>query len=146
MTTTKKWKLNAKAVRLLRRVEKHILAEPKRYVQGTWGRLDNTSPCGTTACIAGWIDVLNQSERKPTKSFLKRWASKMVTRPLYRCNTPDRASRALGVHPVKTINLFEASGSYWPGHFRADWYAAKTREDVAKIAVARIEHFIQTGE
>jgi hypothetical protein len=38
MTTKapKKWKLNAKAVRLLRRVEKHILAEPKRYDQNQW--------------------------------------------------------------------------------------------------------------
>jgi len=53
------------AYELLQQVCAHILEEPKRYHQGTWGLTrkhavgvvgrENVPPCGTVACRAGWI-------------------------------------------------------------------------------------------
>jgi hypothetical protein len=46
-------------VKLLRKVAKHILAEPKRW--GFMWRLHTTdSPCGTQACIGGWTELLGE--------------------------------------------------------------------------------------
>lgn len=45
-------------VRLLRRVAKHIVEEPRRYNQGSWCDRSNDAPCGTMACIAGWAVIL----------------------------------------------------------------------------------------
>ena len=68
-----KSKLN---VRLLRRVKKHILEEPRRFVMWSWmltkSRFGSTYPadgyghvhqvkfasCGTAACVAGWTCLL----------------------------------------------------------------------------------------
>jgi hypothetical protein len=45
---------------LLSEIRKLILKEPRRYNQETW--LDRSpelrAPCGTTACVAGWVNVL----------------------------------------------------------------------------------------
>jgi len=60
-------KLTAKAVRLLRRVQRHILAEPKRVDMSIWRlKKDETfgcprrgfPTCGTVACIGGWTEEL----------------------------------------------------------------------------------------
>lgn len=71
MTT---WSLTDKQISILRDVEKIILAEPKRVDMGCWiakremigmglvyPSIDryNFPPCGTVACIAGWIAELN---------------------------------------------------------------------------------------
>jgi hypothetical protein len=64
-TTKTKRKLN---VRLLRRIKKHILEEPRRFWMGWWvvpnvpGQ--HPAPCGTTACIAGWAAILGK-RREP---------------------------------------------------------------------------------
>jgi hypothetical protein len=42
----------------LREVMIHVTYEPKRLDMGNWASTDRDSPCGTTACVAGWAVIL----------------------------------------------------------------------------------------
>jgi len=66
-------KLSREAVTLLRKVKRHILAEPKRIAMRVW-RTDKPAyirpyklkvpPCGTVACIGGWVEVLSKTTKE----------------------------------------------------------------------------------
>ena len=132
-------------VRLLRRIQKHILEEPRRFQMGAaviragnpkqWKLIAPTfahdasktmPPCGTAACIAGWADILSGGSGNG-------WTVR------------ERAATKLGVpagfswlgHP-----LFDDNS--WPQPFRTRYRAAKTPQARAKIAAQRIDHFIKT--
>jgi hypothetical protein len=60
--------LSRRVVRLLRKVQAHIREEPQRFDMGTWiasgadiGSVsDRHPPCGTVACIGGWMQLLDE--------------------------------------------------------------------------------------
>jgi hypothetical protein len=60
-------------VKLLRRIQKHILAEPKRLDMGNFivrksdglGSLVRFPKCGTVGCIAGWAVTLSTASGSP---------------------------------------------------------------------------------
>lgn len=135
-----KRKLN---VRLLRKIQKHILEEPRRFfmdwfiAKGTPGKKDLTAignwtavcdlssvtpPCGTAACIAGWVNLFRKHD--PTDH--------------------DAAARELGLELGQQHRVFNVM--YWPELFRYSYTKAKTPQTRAKIAAERIEHLIKTGE
>jgi hypothetical protein len=118
-------------VRLLRRVAKHILEEPKRLdmekiAENVEGR--DSPPCGTVGCIAGWACML-------TGSSVKRadWG---------------KGRRLIGLDGDQAYRLFDYPLGLvtdgWPEKFSKPYVAAKTARQRARIAVARIEHFIKT--
>lgn len=140
-----KSKLN---VKLLRRIKRHILAEPKRFLmtctvlkarsQAEWKHeLDMKSaddaskvrpPCGTAACIAGWAGLFTNC-RYQGYSLL------------------NHAARVLGVEQTPSWaghTLF--SSCAWPHPFASRYIQAKSPARRAKIAAERIEHLITTGE
>lgn len=43
---------------LLRKVQHHILEEPKRANIREWVYPSDKAPCGTEACISGWVCIL----------------------------------------------------------------------------------------
>ena len=68
--------LSADAVRMLRKVKRHILAEPKRIGMDFWCLKGDdvainglkASPCGTVACIGGWLEILYATEHREAKT------------------------------------------------------------------------------
>lgn len=123
-------------MRLLRKIQRHILAEPRRLYMnwfvktGAPGEVfrsdvgnDQIMPdCGTAACIAGWANILTHG------------------------NDPsdyDRAVMQLGMSEYKP-EIFDAPR--WPEPFHFEYEVSETPEKRAKIAAARIEHLITTGE
>lgn len=131
-------------VRLLRRVAKHIAAEPNRLVMADWIVLKADSgmdkvkdwgefshrfpPCNTTGCIAGWTVLLRE---KVAKSSFAVSDSQ---------NISCRAQALLGLNGDQSMRLFGA----WPYKFQGPYEKAKSAAKRARIAVARIEHFIKT--
>lgn len=126
--------------KLLRRVERHILKEPKRYEQNavidvgtpnTESEFNRRYPaCGTIACIGGWITVLT------TKKPLKPGTHYLRFRKM---------ARLLRVTEEQVIRLCEYTwGTGWPEQFLKAYKKAKTPRQKAKVAVRRIEHFIAT--
>lgn len=122
-------------VRLLRKVKKHILEEPKRLLMTYWrvnkktdgreslpGNHAGFASCGTAACIAGWAWTLEH----PRKRF-----PEMST----------KVAELLGINPAERFRLF--SVAQWPTQFQHQFRDDGSPES-AKVAAARIEHFIKT--
>jgi len=133
-----KYAIPVKTVKLLRRVEAHILEEPRRYDQnniicklkpGTEYRAGHTvPPCGTVACIGGWIQLL--TKKRPHHHDL----------PL------ESMARQLGVSATAmgALCAYTYEG-LWPAQYIAAYERAKTPRARARVAVRRIEHFIKTA-
>jgi len=125
-------------IKLLRKIERHILAEPKRFWMRWFvavkdrahpklrTRKDEWRPfpkCNTAACVAGWACILSGKEVTPTQHL---------------CNM---ASDLLGLDSQQASRLFVPW--QWPEQFKAG-VSDDGKKETVKIAVARIEHFIRT--
>jgi hypothetical protein len=131
-------------VKLLRKVKKHILEEPKRFRMMGWVLRRNEAAtlvedagtgssrvlwefpqCDTAACIGGWGVLLTAKRKVRTNDLFAR------------------AKRVFGLNQNQASILF---GVYdWPGKFQNRFLNSKKPETRAKIAAARIEHFIKTN-
>lgn len=125
-------------VRLLRRIAKHIAAEPRRFQMGEWiyrkeefpaklfpeyshrnePTMHRFAPCGTAACIGGWAEIL-AGVGKPGK--------------------PLSSHQAIGGDTPALFNV-----DNWPSQFAQPYLDAATPAKRVRIAVKRIEHFIAT--
>lgn len=130
-------------VRLLRKVKRHILDEPRRYDQNgilSTGLEPSTiyrqgerqwrvPSCGTVACIGGWAFILAPGTKPPEMDF-------------------DFAQNALGLTGKQRDRLFAAASDlnigYWPEKFVRAYQSAKSPAARASVAAERIEHFIAT--
>ncbi len=140
-----KRKLN---VRLLRKIERHILAEPRRFFMaglvatGEPGKKFDeferkynrdlspiVPPCGTAACIAGWTGLLLGKTEDEIMNLPFDWHAKQL---------------GLGAKFGDGVDspLFYADS--WPEPFKTRYANARTPSQRAKIAAARIEHLIKT--
>lgn len=138
----RKPKLN---VRLLRRVQRYIMEEPRRFNMNWWAELHdkgtverypNLPPCGTVCCLAGTAvllagcTVVEHGEMRPYKR-LGDWS--------------EAAPKLLGLPDYFPIySLFVAAS--WPEPFDARYRKATTAHQRARIACQRIDHLIATGE
>jgi hypothetical protein len=129
-------------VKLLRRVAKHILEEPRRLNMSVGLEPSNAAPCGTTGCIAGWTALLS---RKFTHADVEtcgvelRWT-----------DVKNAAISKLGLTPDEASVLFHIDN--WPAQFREpfnnayDAYSSTNHEAIkrtqAEITAKRIEYFI----
>lgn len=130
-----KTKLN---VKLLRKVQAHILEEPRRYEQNA--TIDKGQPgerhisgmaypvCGTIACIGGWAQLL---AKRPGQVHILNFKS---------------IAKTLGLGMPQALRLFAYTWDErgWPEKFKAAYAAAKTPRQRARVAVRRIDHFIKT--
>ena len=137
--------------KLLRRVAKHISEEPKRLAMGLWiqrkddsysgdglvyehyhqdGQFSNRATkhrfaqCGTAGCIAGWAVLLKHGVTKAGKI----------------CDVPVEAAKILDIEDCGRLFYVDD----WPEEFSLPYLSAHTPAKRARIAVARIEHFIKT--
>lgn len=139
-------------VKLLRKVKKHILEEPKRFFMGDYIRkgspgkqlgfcaeptsvnahnpFERKQPiakCGTAACIAGWSCLLGMRKKELAEDVF-----------FY----DEKAGELLGIDHRQRRALFEAYR--WPERFRAEYSQAETPAERARIAAERIEAFIRS--
>lgn len=115
-------------VELLEKIKAEILKRPAQFYMGSWssGNLkDLDHSCGTTACIAGWACFLGNDF---SLEFI-----------------PHRARRLLELDSDQGGRLFHVS--YWPDGFAQAYNEAQWGDDdeAARIAAARIDHFIATN-
>ena len=135
-------------VKLLREVEKRILAEPRRFDMMTFGdKLDKEAiealgeeapPCGTVACIAGHVDWMTHPRLFAASVALGDYDDSIV----------ERAAKELGLgfEPSQDTNAGRLFfDNEWPEKFQAALAEAKTPLQRAEVAVKRIEHFIKTN-
>lgn len=70
---------------LLAKVRDHILEEPRRYNQGTFGKKSEIAPCGTEACLAGWtvflvdgVDITQAGASPRTQLYVQQRAADLL--------------------------------------------------------------------
>lgn len=126
-------------VPLLRKVQKFLLAEPRRFDMGSWVELAEQAdilrrpPCGTACCIAGAAFLIDK--KIEVKGALNN------DKVLYG-DILGGASRALKIDDRQENLLFFVG--WWPRKFQVAYNSAKTPLARAKAGVARINHFIKT--
>lgn len=123
-------------IRLLRRIQKVILEEPKRIRMGTWVTkhheipLEQLPACNTIACIAGW--AVSLKEKRLAEQLERIWL-----------DVEDRACEALELKTQSADKLFYSTR--WPEKFQARLGRCKEgSRPYAKVVSDRIEHFITT--
>ena len=109
-------------VRLLRKIRKHILENPKRLDMGVFLFREKTHPhyykypeCGTVGCLAGWACVLSKEADVPIAQL------------------EDRAKKLLGLTPRQAGKLF-----YTIPSFKAQ------SQSLANAVARQIDTFIAT--
>ena len=135
-------------VKLLRKVEKRILAEPRRFDMMTFGTKLNkrtikalgkqAPPCGTVACIAGHVDWMTHPRLFAASVALGDYDDSIV----------ERAAKELGLGFELSQDTYAGRlffDNEWPEKFQAALAEAKTPLQRAEVAVKRIEHFIKTN-
>lgn len=135
---TKKLKMN---VRLLRRIQKRILAEPRQFqmlqVFSNSIKSGRKIPhCGTAACIVGWGIAL----RAKLKPSLANEAMGDCSRKI---KTTDEA-KIFDLERDASARLVYFD--QWPRKFRKIPEIKEGTAAFARQAARRIDHFIKTGE
>lgn len=126
---------------LLRRVKDAILEEPKRLEMETWVAVGHIGkgapPCGTVACVAGWVAILarSDSERTPIARAAQSVASAHQ-------GTRWTAMQALNIGSCQANSLFYVAK--WPAKYAKQYYRAKTARGRALVTGRRIDAFIES--
>lgn len=158
---------NKKAITKLRALQKYLLDEPRRFNLRSWGVHINPTtpkqqlkeefgieghieliekqnpPCGTVACLAGNLCVMGKLIGP------KQFKNEIIFE--FGNSTPDLARKYLGLTEEEANPLFYLKewgfGFGWPEQFAKRLARHKSgTKAYAKIAVARIEHYINTGQ
>lgn len=131
-------------VRKLRKLQKWILAEPRRFHMAYWAvginhRLAQRQkpPCGTVACLAGNACLMEGWKFKPDSEGKN---DLYLDKP--NADIPDEASRILGLNTAEQMVLFHVDN--WPATFYQEYNNAASPAEAAEITAKRIDHFIKT--
>lgn len=120
---------------LLRKVKAAILAEPKKFKMDAWFEPDKESPCGTSACIAGHAIAIANKAKTINE------AQEIASEGEYSCGKQARDLLKIGFESSEAL-FYE---DQWPKQFRIS-HRYSSREELAKAAADRIDHFMATGE
>lgn len=122
---------------LLGEIHDLIIEEPLRYDQSNWKtwmrRVDESlrPACGTTACVAGWVDTLKS--KRPIRAY-DIWRGGAAE------SLRDRAIRILGITQRQAKHLFAGSAV---GYRAVDGIEGHARRGAAHIARFMKRHATQ---
>lgn len=122
--------MNTINVKLLNQVACAILDEPRKFDMGNWVEKNQTSPCGSTACIAGHAIAIHHHFKK--------------LKPLHEMySIGDTAQSLLKLDWPARYRLFNVDK--WPDDFRKAYHATTDPFLLAEISFWRIQWFIATN-
>lgn len=114
---------------MFREVQGAIRTEPIRFAMNFWGNVgDVLAPCGSTACIAGWIVTIDLRKR-----FAKKWKGlsepqrwKQAVRSVERSSEASHDGRVVLRKAAKLAGISEEQAEalffseHWPEEFRRE--------------------------
>jgi len=118
---------------LLLKVKAAILAEPLKFDMDSFFNRSVTSPCGSTACIAGHAVAITHRWKK-LETGVKKF-------DLVGCG--DEAQELLGITFNQRWALFQLYA--WPPKYSRAYRMATSSNGRARVAANRITHFIRTN-
>jgi len=136
-------------VKLLRQAAKNIVAEAEHFDMNSWVEAEDI--CDTTCCIAGrivcdsvWAEPENKAKSVEEVIYMVQEVEYGHEHHPKFSDVRSYAQELLGISEECGENLWFVEN--WPEPFMSEHRRAKTRLAKAKVAAARIEHFIATGE
>ncbi len=131
-------------IELLRKIQRGILKEPKRYNQEIWGANVQLNkyrhPCNTAGCIAGWAYAIDEGLLGDISKLQEKYLKADG-------NIPALAQKVLGLSGEERHLLFHVEN--WPAIFRP--FKVPYEEDLrgprwlqAIVGAIRIEVFIRS--
>jgi hypothetical protein len=136
--------------RILRSVRRQIVREPTSYEQTTWAKRVATTPCGTAACIAGWVcfvdPVLKKRGAVVPGEYICHIDIKQGRTVIEQIHAQQYATRRLGLVNGEQHVLFSGDpGDHWPGPFGKAWKKEEGEMGEAAVAAAYITFILETG-
>lgn len=132
-------------IELFKKIRERIATLPQSYDQSELCAVSDTAPCGTVCCIAGEAIICNAPTVEQGVAELRR---------LYKggagYRVPRKAIKLLGIGDgaidQKWHPMFDGGGLGWPERFCEMFGRAMDRYEKAKVAVAYLDHIIETGK
>lgn len=125
---------------MLEDVKRTILEEPYRYRQSNFGgQINGLGACETACCLAGHMAMKHPRITQYRGYRLSSIAPGDVL--------AAQLAEELLPESADTDKLFAGSPEdYWPRELAEQWVRGKTELDYARVAAARINHFVANGE
>lgn len=135
-------------IRKLRKLQRWILAEPRRFNMTQWAAElevinEQKPPCDTVGCLAGMACHMEAGKLESDSSIVTR-------KDGIRKYIPLEAARILDLDNAQAGNLFLLSDSWsadfsgsWPPIWESRYYQAKTLKGKARVAARYIDFFIK---
>lgn len=118
---------------ILRKVQEKILAEPTALDMDDFVYPFTRTPCGTVACIAGWVCALSDAHPIHQDEFYDNVAERLIASPMPR----------QGSDFTNCDRLFYVGG--WPDDFiRSLAVCRQGTSEYAAVVAKRIDRFIET--
>lgn len=106
---------------------------------GNWCCVNQSHPCGTTACIAGWAAILSRTKKDDVRG-IKKATGEVYSDSSDSSSWGSQGRQALELDYSQSERLFYEDR--WPWQFLSK--TSDPSENVAN-AIARIDHFIKTN-
>lgn len=141
-------------IELLKAIREKIATTPEAYDQSVFARRSVTAPCRTAACIAGWACVLSgvmdaeELIRRERANGAEFQSIEIIAKGAL-CIDDDDAETLFTEDPAGTRFDWseddEERDGGWPQPFASQWEDA-TRTEQPRIAIAYLDHIIETGK
>jgi hypothetical protein len=137
-------------VKLLRKVQRHILAEPRRLNMGYLAKHQEgpgAPACQTVGCIAGWASILGSRKVEwpadEEGDVLVEGTNELWTLGRHKLRLTEGQTKRLFTEPGQEDNAAGLLG--WPERLSQAYQKAKSAAARAKVTAKRIDLFIKSG-
>lgn len=134
--------LKPEAVEILRKVQKTITEEPRRFDMGIWQQFisqhamqynPQAPPCGTVGCIAGWICMIHDRKENIEQLDIQGRANDILSLPEY--------DEEIANYNISDKLFFVSS---WVNKsYRQRFNLAETQQEKVAVASEYIDYFIE---
>jgi hypothetical protein len=146
--------MSALNIELFKAIREKIATTPEAYDQSVFARPSQVAPCGTAACIAGWACVLSgamdakELKRRERAHGQEFESIEVIAKGALRVDD-DEAEILFTESPAGNRQDWDEDDDEreggWPQPFCGQWEDAN-RADRPRIAVAYLDHIIETGK
>jgi hypothetical protein len=139
-------------IELFKKIRDRIAEIPEAYDQSVYCRRDDRAPCGTAACLAGEAIICSAPTVGEGVEHLRHYDRRDLIpetaaillglpRPMWGYGQPPRYNETARLFACHADNVV-----FWPEPFASQFQAALNATERAAVAVAYLDHIIETGK
>lgn len=134
-------------IELFKKIRERIATIPESYSQYVFIKNSPVAPCGTVCCIAGDAIICNAATVADGIASLRQMDDTAAPDDSqWGQLIPHVAQDLLGLDDAEAAVLFEFAENHWPEPFRGGFILADSDAERSRVAVAFLDHIIETGK